>query len=153
VRLSRDEKHWQELKEITSSDLYLIKSTDEIINYFMMNKGQDLTSIIHEYGHINDEQLELFSNYGNTWSPSSLKKDSTNLFACLLKMGEVNLFKDFIKEYLNIEILNIANEINFNFQGDEYTLQTEEFLQGFFGPGRFKELNSPFINISGLDSI
>ena len=152
LRVDRDEKSWKELLEITSSELYLVYSNEDLINYFFKNKGQDLTEIIHEYGYINKEQLELMQNYGHVWSPQNLKKN-TALLASLMRIGDHELFKDFIKAYTPINIQSIGENIKLNFNGELIEQSTEDFLLGVFGPGRFEEISAPPLFISGLDSI
>lgn len=152
LRVFRNENTWNELKEITSSEVYLIYSNDKLINYFIKNKGRDLTDIIHEYGFINKEQLELMQNFGHVWSPQVLP-DNTSLFASLMKVGNPKLFMNFIENYTPLKIIHIGPDVEIEFKGEVFKQTLEEFLQGVFGPGRFEEISAPPIFISGLDSI
>ncbi|MBT4791993.1 MAG: GNAT family N-acetyltransferase [Halobacteriovoraceae bacterium] len=153
LRVSRSESDWKNLKPIDSTDLFLIKNNSKIINYFFMNKGQDLTHIIHEYGFMNDEQLQLLRHYANVWTPYLSDTNKTNLYATMLRPGEKSLFTSFIQNYLAIEILDINENITFKYQENSYEQSINDFLIGAFGPGRFKEITSPYLFISGLDSI
>jgi hypothetical protein len=155
-KLIREEIDWNELKEINSTELFLIKKERSIINYFFKGKGADLESIIHEYGNINEEQLTLLRNFGDVWTPfkqESLKPNT--LFATVLASGQKQLFKELVRNYSGILIKQTTKDlVVFLFEGSEITLPVNEFLQGVFGPGRFKELsNTAPIFISGLDSI
>jgi predicted N-acetyltransferase YhbS len=153
-RISRNKKHWEELSKITSVDLYLIKKDGRIVNYFIMNKGQDLSGIVHEYGIIDDNYLRVFRSFGNVWTPFNNGASSVNMFATILKVGDTKSFIKFIKSYTNIEISNISKDsIIFNYLECEHQFSQAEFLQGVFGPGRFKELKIPPLFVSGLDSI
>lgn len=154
LRVQRSDEHWLELKKISSSDLYLIKEKGIILNYFLMNKGQDLTEVIHEYGIIDESYLNFFQEYGNVWTPFESKQENTNLFAALVKIGDKDLFSLFTMNYLGIKILEYKeSSVSFEFESNIHTFLKEELLQGFLGPGRFKEIYAPKIFISGLDSI
>lgn len=152
LRVYRSEEDWKSLSNITTAELYLVFQNDQIVNYFIKGKGQDLTDIIHEYGHLNKEQLEIMQEYGTVWSPQKLA-ESTSLFASLLRIEDKDLFKKFINNYTPIEILNIDNQIQFKFGEENYQESFEDFLLGIFGPGRFEEISAPQLFISGLDSI
>jgi predicted acetyltransferase len=154
LRIKRDTNSWEELSHIVSADLFLIKEKNKIINYFIMNKGQDLDGIVHEYGLIDKSYLKLFRSYGNVWTPFNSKIESINMFATIIKIGDGDSFKKFIKNYSNISINRVSSEkVEFNFQENSFSLDHDEFLQGVFGPGRFKEINATPLFISGLDSI
>ncbi len=155
LRPQRNNTHWNELKAIHSTDLNLIytKNEDNFSNYFFLNKGQDLTGVIHEYGYIDEDVLKLLQNYGVVWSPKQLSEDPSTLYASLFKIGNNKLFKQFIESYSNIQIESLSDEIQFTFKGESYSFSPSDFLQGVFGPGRFKELNIPYLFIPGMDSI
>jgi hypothetical protein len=65
--------------------------------------------------------------------------------------GEV--FKDFLKTYCQIELLGIDKNVEFNFNNENFQMPISEFLPGVFGPGRFEEIDIPFIFIPGITSI
>ena len=154
VRISRTQEDWETLKGISSADLILYKDGEKIINYCVINKGQDLTGIVHEYGFINEEFIKIFANHGKVWTPLRTKLNHNALFAFLACPNNLVGFKAFIKDLSKIEILEQAKEqYKFDFNNETYYLAIEDFLQGVFGPGRFNELDSPFLYISGLDSI
>lgn len=156
IRFKRTASNWKELSKITSSDLYLIYKNDKLLNYFFMNKGEDLSGVIHEYAFIDIDYLHVFQNYGKVWSSVFFEASNPiTLFAALVRIGNEKMFKEFVKKYLDLEIINIKLEsIVFSYNGNEHELEKGEFLQAILGPGRFAELNSkPKIFISGLDSI
>lgn len=156
LRIKRDDEHWSDLKKIESTDLYLIYNGNELINYFLMNKGADLTGIIHEYGHINEEQLSLFQNYGSIWTTfQSNHKNYKTLLASIIKVGNLKYFSEFCFNEFNIKINEIKEDIIlFEFNNESFNLKMEEFLLGLFGPGRFEDFKSfRKLYICGVDSI
>lgn len=156
-RLSRSEKEWEELFQIQSADIYFIKKESKLHNYFIKGKGADLTNIIHEYGFINESELKSMQNFGEVWTPSYKSTESSyeTLFAALVSIGELKEFTPFIYELFGIKVESIKDDqIKFQFENDFYKTSTQDFLQGIFGPNRFKEIKAPSaLFISGLDSI
>lgn len=153
LRPVRTDHDWEDLLSITSCDLYLVLKEDKIFNYFFMNKGQDLTGIIHEYGFLNEDILPEISAYGKIWSPLSLKQEHTNLFGAMLKIQNTNFFKDFVSQYCHIDIVSIDDYVDFTFNEQAHSCSVEEFLLGVFGPGRYQEITAPYLFIPGVDSI
>lgn len=159
LRYERSIEDWVKLKKIISSDIYIKKENEKIVNYFFMNKGEDLSNIIYEYGSIKD--IEEISTYGILWSPYNFdvenEEDKTLLYAALLKINNKESFAQFISSYTNnkIQVSNIEkNKINFSFADDKFQLEVNDFLSGIFGPNKLQELSdTPKILISGLDSI
>ncbi len=159
IRYQRSLNDWDVLKKISSSDIYIKKEHNNITNYFFMNKGEDLSDIIYEYGDIKD--IEEISTYGILWTPWNLEVDDEDfkniLYAALLKINNFESFQQFILLYTKeaIKLNKLDSEIvSFLFEGNKMILSYEEFLQGIFGPNKFQELNdSKKILISGLDSI
>ena len=156
LRIERDDEHWNDLKQIESTDLYLIYHSNKLINYFLINKGADLTGIIHEYGHINEEQLSLFQNYGSVWTTfQSHQKNCKTLLASIIKIGNLKNFSEFCLNEFNIKIKKIKeNIVVFEFNNESFNLKEEDFLLGLFGPGRFEDFKSfRKLYICGVDSI
>lgn len=155
LRLQRNLKDWKELQKISSSQLYIKEEDGLISNYFFMNKGEDLNGVIIEAGSFKD--YNELKKYGILWSPTPLGTDYDTLYATVLRIGDPESFKQFIKSYTKdkIKILNLESEsIQFIFEGNNFNLELHEFITGVFGPNRFEELNNlQPIYISGLDSI
>tara|TARA_B100001971_G_scaffold213155_1_gene245455 strand:+ start:33196 stop:34161 length:966 start_codon:yes stop_codon:yes gene_type:complete len=154
IRFERTPEDWQNIKKITSTDLYLKKENGKAINYFFINKGQDLQTIIHEYHRPEKEML----NFGYLWTPTLLNGLApTHQYAALLRVNNIVSFKQFIKSITNnsIEVENMDNfEVAFKFNNQTFKQNIDEFLTGVFGPSRFEELEGlPYLYISGLDSI
>lgn len=159
LRYTRTQDDWIELKYITSSDIYIKRDNKKITNYFFMNKGEDLTDIIYEYGLLED--IEEISTYGILWSPWSFDVDDEEhkslLYAAMLKVNNLERFQQFISLYTDEMIMvNSAKdqEVQFTFEEKKMKLSEADFVQGVFGPNKFEELeNTKKILISGLDSI
>jgi len=154
LRFEREDSHWMALKAISSTNLYIKEEKNEIINYFFINKGEDLGGVIIEYGDIKD--IKEINTHGILWSTVG-SEEADVLYASVLKLGEHKLFSEFIHTYTEgmIAILSITDEeVEFDFEKSKFKLNHSEFLTGVFGPGRFEELShlDP-IYISGLDSI
>lgn len=159
--LKRDESHWNEIHEIKSTQLYLIKRAQITDGYFFKDKGEDLGGIIHEIAfRDNDEYyLDRLKHY-QIWIPEHKYSKFTGektLYTCFMKIGDTELFKDLIYNYTNeaVEIIKIeSNEITFSFEGGTLELETFNFIQVIFGPGRAQELSKlrPLF-IGGVDSI
>lgn len=158
LRVHRNDSHWHDIENIKSSDLFIKRSCsdrDKIENYFFMNKGQDLTGIIHEYGSLED--LNDMRHYGKIWAiGEELKEFGQTLYGALFRIADPLLFKSFVEALTDKKILiqEIDEFVDFEFQGRNYHSYHMEFLQGIFGPGHFKELLPlPSLFISGLDSV
>lgn len=154
IRLNREDKDWNNILKITSSDLYLKKENDEIKNYFFINKGQDLQSIIHEYHRPEKEML----NYGYLWTPQLIKNLApTHQYAALLKINKKDSFQQFIESLTQNKIKMHAidsHTVDFTFNNNRFQQNIDEFLTGTLGPSRYEELESCLLlYISGLDSI
>ena len=147
LRPTRTAVDWETLFTMDTVDLYLKVEKNKIKNYFLKNKGQDLTDIIHEYGEISSELIQA----GTLWTPEKLNASYVTLNAFQLKPG--SYFKHFIEDYADISIKSIGKQTVFEFNGESYELATEDFLQGVFGPGRFDELDLPYLYIPGATSI
>jgi predicted N-acetyltransferase YhbS len=131
LRFSRSLKDWNELKEITSSDLYLKRNSDnEVINYFFMNKGEDLGGVIIEVGDFND--FDEIIKYGVLWSPHKFEEESESLYASTVRLGNPKMFKSFIQSYTENIITNISlkddGDVHFNFEESKLALNFSDFL-------------------------
>lgn len=158
IRVLRENEHWEKLKKITSTRLFIKKDQNKITNYFFMSKGEDLTDIIHEYGHISDSELRDMLTIGTVWTPFQNDEfENENLYGSLLKIGDSYEFSQFINIYTQnkITIEKVKDDlVHFQFMDSTYTMSASEFLQGIFGPNRYEELSSLSpIFICGLDSI
>lgn len=156
VRLLRTDVDWSQLAQITSTRLFIKKDSDKIHNYFFIDKGQDLTEIVHEYGVINDLDLSEMISIGNVWSPyiSEKKFLCRELFGSVVKIENTDAFKNFLSEFAGAEFLKQTDqEVTIKLDEEEFTLKIKDFLPGLFGPGKFAEFDTPDLFISGLDSI
>lgn len=150
----RSDQDWKDIQKISSLSVYIKGSKSAPENYFFINKGQDLSSIIHEYGKFDEEML----NYGNLWSPIEIASLSpTYQYATLLRIDNIDRFKEFVLSYSqNLIKLNEIDQYqaSFQFGADLYNQKIEDFLTGLLGPSRYDELNDlKNIFIPGIDSI
>lgn len=161
LTLERAPADWKALEEVTSADLYIKKSGDQVEDYFFMNKGQDLTSIVYEYGSKSDLRVLLNAcrAYGKVWMGKPIVDADTTQYQFFMAPGETrqfgHLIKDFTQGKFILEHINLLKqEVFFHFNDELLSLEVEEFLRGVFGPSPFEELDEvPRIFISGLESI
>jgi N-acetylglutamate synthase-like GNAT family acetyltransferase len=161
ITLDRTEKNWDLIEKVTSADLFLKEKEGEITDYFFINKGQDLTNIIYEYGSLNDlsKTLQDARSQGNVWMGAALIPTATEQFQFLLALGDSKQFTELVSALTNGKFVlrginTIKQEVFFDFEGETLMLSIEEFSRGVFGPSPFEELGDiqPLF-ISGLDSI
>lgn len=74
LAITRSKQDWNNIWNITSSDLYIAKNRNDILSYFFMNKGQDLNGIIHEAYFATDHHLEAAVTLGSLWLPHQYKE-------------------------------------------------------------------------------
>ena len=159
--VERSDNDWLELAKIESADLFIKEEAGKLTGYFFMNKGQDLSGIIYEYGSL--EKLETFipqiMPYGKVWTGFPLTATQEAQYQFFMAPGDTRFFSDFIFKYTSEQVrirdINpMKQEVYFDFNDELLGLETEEFLRGVFGPGPFEELGDmkPLF-ISGLDSI
>ena len=159
--IERSSSDWSELMKINSTDLYIKEQSGIITDYFFINKGQDLTGIIFEYGTTGDikEMVKNISAYGKVWLGANLLDDGEAQYQFLVASGDTKLFALLMGLYTNEKILirdvnPVKQEVYFYFNDELLSLKTEEFLSGILGPAPFEELGDiKPIFISGLDSI
>lgn len=160
----REEKEWSVIKEMSSIDLYIKKNSDGILEqYFCINKGRDLTNVIHEIGCLPDHYLSLIKSLQKyrTWLPESELSLSNNkdiFFTAFMRLGNFEILQSFLKGISNeeMELYSLTGDlISFRFSETEYQVSQKDFLQFLFGPRPIKEfekfLLSPYI--PGTDSI
>lgn len=147
-----------ELEKVTSSDLYLLKEDNKIVDYFFVGKGADLNEIIHESHFKNIDHFQMANSKFECWTTKEYSDLSFDLVAStLIKAGEINKLSELIAHYTKglIGLRFIKGEkVEFEFEGKLLKLNLTDFLQGVFGPSQFEEIKNlkPFF-IPGLDSI
>lgn len=158
IRLKRDESYWNDISKITSTNLFIKETNGIIKNYFFKDKGQDLKGTIHEYGHIDSQELASMLCHADVWTPHLFEGFENRLiYGALLRVGNKELFSNFIESYTNnlIDVKNITEKnVTFIFNHQEHKIFQQDFLTGILGPNRFQELEKiKPIFITGLDSI
>lgn len=160
----REEKEWSIIRDMTSVDLYIRKNPDGVIEqYFCVNKGRDLSNIIHEVGCLPEQYIALMKTIGRfkTWLPESelsLTSNKEIFFTAFMRLGNFDVLKEFLSKATGGEVTlyDIAGDtIKFKFGENEYQATHQDFLQYLFGPRPSAELEkfmlSPYI--PGTDSI
>ncbi|MFL5784377.1 MAG: GNAT family N-acetyltransferase [Bacteriovoracaceae bacterium] len=157
----RSNDDWAMIEKTVSADLYIKRDKGIISSYFFMNKGQDLTGIIYEYGY--RQEIEKFvsevQKVGTVWTATPVSDNNTQQFQFMLAPADRRLFAGFMNDYTKgqfaVRDINlIKGEVYFDFNDETLSLEIPEFLRGVLGPGTFEELgdNAPLF-LSGLDSI
>lgn len=160
----REEKEWSIIREMDSIDLYIKRNEAGLIEqYFCVNKGHDLTNIVHEVGCLPDQYLQLIKSLQKykTWLPESELSISSNkdiFFTAFIKLGNFNILKDFLKSVSHdeFELYEMTGDlISFRFGTIEHQSSHKDFLQYLFGPRPLKEFESLLLSpyITGTDSI
>jgi predicted acetyltransferase len=160
----RTEREWSIIKNMTSVDLYLKRNEHGLIEqYFCINKGRDLTNIIHEVGCLPEQYQSLMKTMQKfkTWLPESEISLSSNkdiFFTAFIKLGNLERLKEFLGFVSDghMELYDMTGDlISFRFNDVEYQATHKDFLQYIFGPRplpEFEKLSlSPYI--PGIDSI
>jgi predicted N-acetyltransferase YhbS len=162
VTCRRDAHDWQLIEQITSADLYVRRTDGRIVQYFFMNKGQDLTDIIYEYGaqEISPDFLKEISSYGKVWMGKPLVESPSAFYQFLLCPGHTGLFSRLIQKLtsgrINLkELSKIKQEVYFEYDGELVSLSMDDFITGIWGPAPFEEIENDLkrVFISGLDSV
>jgi predicted N-acetyltransferase YhbS len=159
--VDRTDTDWDKILEISSADLFIREQSKTITDYFFMNKGQDLSGIIYEYGSTGDIKnlVGEISVLGKVWVGDILGDIGEAQFQYFLCPGSTKLFSAFVSAFTDkkinvIQVNSMKQEVYFDFNQELLGLEVEEFLRGIFGPGIFEELGTiPSLFISGLDSI
>lgn len=161
LSITRTIENWNLIEKITSAELYIRRRDGAISEYYFMNKGQDLTDIIYEYGTTGDLKsfLQEISSFGKVWMGSPFLDTEILQYQYMMSPGNLRDFTEFIQAYTDslfvIRNINLMKqEVFFDFNEETLVLSVEEFLRGVFGPEAFEELGEirPLF-ISGLDSI
>ena len=162
--VKREEKEWSIIKDMTSIDLYIRKNEEGAIEqYFCVNKGRDLSNIIHEIGCLPDQYLSLMKilQKFKTWLPESeisLAGNKDIFFTAFIRLGNFDILKDFLKKISNekLELIKFTGDlVQFKFNQADYQVTQQDFLQYLFGPRPLKEFESFLLSpyIPGTDSI
>ncbi|MDD4973041.1 MAG: GNAT family N-acetyltransferase [Bacteriovorax sp.] len=163
--VKREDKDWSIIRDMNSIDLYVKRtSTSQIERYFCLNKGRDLSNIIHEIScrKIEDYPLLLkeLENF-KLWLPETEAENIFNkevFYTAFMKLGSMKLLNEFLKKISNKELVITKMEgelMVFLFKGKSYDVSAKDFLQYLFGPKPLEEFSSYKLSlyIAGADSI
>lgn len=160
--VERNQNDWTLLEKITSADLFLEEENGKIVSYFIMNKGQDLSGVIYEYGTLKDikDLIPKMGAYGKVWLGSNFIKSEDMQYQFFMSPGDTRMFSDFVRVFSNEKMLIheinlMKQEVYFYFNDELLSLEVEDFLRGILGPGIFEEIEDDIkpLFISGLVSI
>ena len=163
--MKRDNKDWSIIREMSSIDLYVKRNImGHIEKYFCINKGRDLTNIIHEISCLNQhEYLQLISELENykIWLPETeeSKLSSREIFyTAFIKLGSIVKLNKFVEKISNGELKILKNEnslVEFTFKNEDFKASEKDFLQYLFGPKPLEEFARFGLSmyIAGCDSI
>ena len=160
----RQEKDWSIIRGMNSIDLYTKKNEAGLIEqYFCVNKGHDLTNVIHEIGCIPNQYSQMMKSLQKykIWLPEgelalSIKKDI--FFTAFMKLGNFELLKDFLLciSHRELELFEMTGDlIKFRYITHDYQSSHKDFMQYLFGPRPLREFESLRLSpyIPGTDSI
>ena len=151
----RDQDDWNDIADITSSDLYLFEG-----GYFFKNKGMDLQNVVHECVSqlsVND-LLRVIGDKSQLWHPSNQSVDDE----VLMDLQQVGLWRlnkhpmalKKISHLLGAKIETQDWDFSVRHDGRNFSLKAHELLEEIFGYGNFSlRKDSVPVYISGLDSI
>lgn len=163
--VAREDKDWSLIREMNSVDLYIKRNLEhEIERYFCLNKGRDLTNIIHEISSLNKNDflsmLKEISHF-KLWLPESEQQHTNHddvFYTAFMRLGSPHLLNQFLIEVsLNQLKMNMTEDgfISFSFKNETFKASQKEFLQYIFGPKPIKEFESLGLSlyVAGVDSI
>ncbi|MCB9094559.1 MAG: GNAT family N-acetyltransferase [Halobacteriovoraceae bacterium] len=167
LHLYRSDTDWKEISEITSASLFIKRNSHQVIDsYFIKNKGQDLTDIVHEYFFQTKDEALHIAQQGKLWLSAADTKRLSEFnpsiyYASVIKIGDIKLYNNFLKalgfQQLEVKSVNNAQQtVDIHFENQDISLPIQDFLNGIWGPGYFPDINRekiPNIYICGLDSI
>jgi len=163
--IKREEKDWSIIREMDSVDLFVRRDLNgEITRYFCVNKGRDLTNIIHEVSALNKKEfdnllkdLEMYK----MWMPEteSLRFKSSDIFyTAFFRLGNTMSLNTFLQNVTQTQLKILSADdgtIHFEFRNEEFKVTAKDFLQYLFGPKPLVEF-APFglsLYVAGADSI
>ena len=163
--IKRDDKDWSVIREMDTIDLFIKRNSDgTIAKYFCVNKGRDLTNIIHEVSCQKSSDYLPFLNTLSSfklWLPESEAKNvsSSDLFyTAFIRIGSIDRLNSFLKVVTKNELKIVSVNVEFlkfDYQGKSFEVSAKDFLQYLFGPKPLQEFESFKLSmyITGADSV
>lgn len=160
--VKREEMDWSLIRDMKSVDLYIKRLDNNIDRYFCVNKGKDLTGIIHEVSASSKAVYQnLIKEIGQyrVWLPESEPHSGKDIyFSSFFKMGSLKILNAFLKDTSQGDLSIVsANEgkVIFDFNLKQFEVTEREFLHYLFGPKPLVEF-APYslsLYVCGLDSV
>lgn len=156
LRLIRTNKEWADIFNISSALFFLSENS-----YFVINKGQDLNGIIHEYASLDSKSMiDQLKDYKVWVSRNDLGALPffQSLFLGHMRICNPALFSRLIHIWSKgqLQVHSLINEkVQFSLRESTYELEAVQFLQGIWGPAYIDELRElgPDLIITGLESV
>lgn len=161
ITLERNNSHWDQIWQMKNRDIYIYRDNGKILSYFIVNKGQDLKNIIHEIAIDDINKFISPSKDFIIWHPIQSKQLSDQIqFGAILRLNSNPITEKFFSDLTGDAVIlkfinNKENIIEFLYNGDVNKISINDFLTGFWGPGKFEEFSKfpTNIYIPGIDSI
>lgn len=157
----RDKEDWSHIKEITSTELYLLEKNETLQGYYFRNKGMDLEGIVHDWAH-EDGVTGLLRDSGNPgviWAAENAPVDDD----VLQDLQLVGLWRPntHVMALKKISILLEGAEVRWKepyfivkTQNGSYNLTAPDLLEEIFGHGKYGIRSSQLpVWVGGLDSV
>ena len=156
--IKRNEHDWKLFFDSKSMDLHLQRNEHgQVINYWVVGKGQDLKGICHETSSLGSLIVPKDTE-ANLWLPP-LPHYGENLelkFLGMIKIGNHEKFTTFVNQWSG-GLINLKFSCNWNLGLKEETFELNEsdLIQGLFTPGLIQDFGflNQYFYISGFDSI
>jgi len=157
----RADLHWEMIKKIDSTDLYISRNVKgDIKSYFCQGKGGDLKGVVHEVGYLRENREQVLNDLRHlrVWHPTLGQESCELKYLGLFRIGNPKILGLFLEQRSGGDLRLIShenNEVTFKFKKSRHTVPTSDFLQYIFGPFPPREFKSMACNLffSGLDSI
>ena len=151
----RNEDDWQDIADITSSDLYVFEN-----GYYFKNKGMDLQDVVHESVTTQsiNQLLKVIGDKAQLWHPLNQPVDDhVQQDLQLVGLWRINKHSMALKKIsllLGAKVETHDWDFCVKHDGRNYSLKSHELLEEIFGYGNFNlRKDSVPLFISGLDSI
>ena len=156
---------WNDLNGTSSAKLFIKENkSNEITSYYIMNKGQDLKNVIHEFGikeDVFEKELKEFQKNA-CFLPFQffpLEEEFFQLqYTVLCKLGNPYFLANFASDFSRGEITDFKfsnNEVDFIFENKDYQMEVKNFFESLWGPQIIKEFFGRYqgLYVPGIESI
>lgn len=156
ISVKRSNTEWNDMEKITSTQIYIKGSKEEVESYLFFEKGQDLKGIIHECSFVNNQNELLKFDGLQFLTPFKVTESNFYIHLAYGKILNHELFCKFINNISPASLkLSYTGSYRLQINGQYFKVNEEDLLQVLFGPQQAVEIAGllPPIYISGADSI